>query len=136
VIAAASLPTLVTPRPALEQVLRNLVENAVKHHDRTAGTIEVSAADRGTEVEFAVADDGPGIPEGSREKVFQMFHRIQQDDRPGAGIGLALAKRIVELHGGRIWIEPRAGRGTTVRFTWPRAAGAPEEEHGPRSDRG
>lgn len=112
-----------THRGPLEQVMHNLIGNAVKHHDREDGHIEIAARDLGAFLEFRVADDGPGIPAESRERVFEMFQRLQT--RPGvegSGIGLALVKKIVEGQGGTVRLESREPRGTVFRFTWPKTA--------------
>lgn len=113
------LPTIDTARAPLEQVFRNLIGNAIKHHDRPAGRIHVSAARRDGVLEFSIADDGPGIAAKFHERVFGMFQKLESKDRvEGNGIGLALVQRIVEGRGGTIRLESE-GRGATFRFTWP-----------------
>jgi len=115
------MPVLETVRAPLEQVFRNLIGNAIKHHDRATGEISVSSRELGRFHEFSVADDGPGIPIESRDRVFQMFQKLKPSDQvQGSGIGLALVKRIVEHHGGQVVLEPGSGRGATFRFTWPK----------------
>jgi signal transduction histidine kinase len=115
------MPVLETPRAPLEQVFTNLINNAIKHHDRDAGKIDVSARDAGSVVEFTVADDGPGIPPEFHDRLFQMFQTLRSRDQvEGSGIGLALIKRIVERHGGRVALESGTGRGAKFRFTWPK----------------
>lgn len=105
----------------LETVLRNLVANAIKHHDREQGRIEIAAEEADIYCAFTVADDGPGIPVKAQERVFRMFQTLSAAERAGSGIGLALTKRLVETHGGRITLESRDGeRGSTFRFLWPR----------------
>jgi signal transduction histidine kinase len=112
-----------TPRTPLVQVLRNLVDNALKHHDRPHGTISIEAAEAAGGIRFTVADDGPGIPAAFRERVFQPFTTLKPRDRvEGSGMGLAIVKKLVESHGGRIEIEPGDGRGTRMTFVWPRSA--------------
>jgi PAS domain S-box-containing protein len=130
----ASLPRLLTRRAPLEQVLRNLVNNAIKHHPTRQGVIRVYAERRGEQALFAVEDDGAGIPPQFSEKVFQMFQTLKpRDEVEGSGMGLAIVKRLVELHGGRIWFHPgRDGRGTVFKFTWkapPASAAEPTHEH-------
>jgi len=122
VIAAdTDLPKLATARSPLEQVFRNLIGNAIQHHDRDEGRIAVSAVDRGGDFEFGVTDDGPGIPIEDHDRVFTMFHRVGSSERAeSTGIGLALVKRIVEIHGGRVWLDSPGKRGATFRFTWPK----------------
>jgi PAS domain S-box-containing protein len=114
-------PTIETLRGPLEQVLRNLIGNAVKHHDRDQGTITVSALDQGSFWELAVHDDGPGITEEDHARVFDTARL--PEERQGlevSGMGLPLVQRIVEGFGGEVRVDPRSGRGTTFRFTWPK----------------
>jgi PAS domain S-box-containing protein len=134
--ADESLPVLETWSAPLEQVLRNLINNAIKHHPTGRGVVRVSAESRDGDVVFAVEDDGAGIPEEFSEKVFQMFQTLKpRDDVEGSGMGLAIVKRLVEWQGGRVWFRPgRGGRGTVFKFTWKpvpgtaRARPAPHEQ--------
>src|SRR5690606_37045474 len=116
------LPVLSAPRTPLEQVLLNLLDNAVKHHDAERGLVEVIAEplpDEGA-VAITVRDDGPGIPPEFHARVFGMFKTLRPRDKvEGSGIGLALVKRIVNRYGGQVAIVSGAGRGAAVRFTWP-----------------
>jgi PAS domain S-box-containing protein len=113
----------VTVRTPLEAVLRNLIGNAVKHHHRGQGRIGIRAEDAGEFCVFTISDDGPGIPVAARERVFRMFQTLSPSGNAGSGIGLALSKRLVESHGGRIAIESAdGGCGTSVRVWWPRFA--------------
>jgi PAS domain S-box-containing protein len=123
---AADLPTLTTFRAPLEQVLRNLISNAVKHHPGPTGTITVSAEAQDDHCVFAVADDGAGIAEEYAERIYQMFQTLQpRDDVEGSGMGLAIVSRVVEWQGGRIWHEPAtaatgssSATGTVFKFAW------------------
>jgi signal transduction histidine kinase/CHASE3 domain sensor protein len=121
--AVGALPTLRTSRAPLTQVLQNLIANAIKHHDHPAsGHIWIEAAEQGVFTEFVVSDDGPGIPEQYRERVFGMFQTLKpRDEVEGSGMGLAIVKKLVERQRGTIWLtdSPR-GRGLAVHFTWPR----------------
>jgi signal transduction histidine kinase len=119
IVVNDDLPELETASSALEQVLRNLIVNAIEHHDRDAGTVRIAARRRGEQWELSVADDGPGIPREARDKVFEMLWSSSSGERRGTGMGLALVRRLVERVGGRVWIDPHEGRGTTIRFTWP-----------------
>ncbi len=120
-IEVGQLPVLIGQRPPLEQVLRNLIGNAIKHHDRPNGKVTVSAEDRGAMWEFAVGDDGPGIAPQYHEKVFEMFQTLQARDKvEGSGMGLALVKKIVENQGGTVKLESIPGQGATFRFSWPK----------------
>lgn len=115
------LPTITTFRGPLEQVFRNLIGNAIKHHPGPTGRITVSGERCDGHYRFAVADDGAGIPEEYRERIYQMFQTLQpRDEVEGSGMGLAIVSRVVEWQGGRIWHEPAAegGSGTVFRFEW------------------
>lgn len=120
---ADNMPTLLAPRVPLETVFRNLIDNAIKHHDRPDGKIEVSCREAGTMVEFSVSDDGPGIAPEYQEKVFQIFETIRTRDQvEGSGMGLALVRKTIELHGGTLTLTSTPDQGATFRFTWPKSA--------------
>jgi two-component system, sensor histidine kinase len=105
-------------RSRLLQVLSNLVGNAIKFTPE-AGRIELRAAADEHEALFEVSDSGPGIPAGDRERIFDRFWQARETAREGTGLGLFIAKGIVEAHGGRIWVESEPGAGSTFRFTIP-----------------
>lgn len=116
-----TMPTLQTNRTALNQVFTNLVSNAIKHHDRDDGQIQITAEDQGDQIEFAVIDDGPGIAPEYHNKVFTIFQTLKsRDELESTGIGLSLVKKIIESEGGSIHLESEVGQGTTFRFTWPK----------------
>jgi PAS domain S-box-containing protein len=111
----------VTNKAPLESVLRNLINNAIKHHDLPAGRITIAVADVGRYCVFTVTDDGPGIPLASQERVFRIFQTLATETRDHSGIGLALSKRLVEAHGGWIKLDSKTGvRGTAFHVWWPR----------------
>jgi PAS domain S-box-containing protein len=111
----------VTNKTPLESVLRNLINNAVKHHDLPNGAIAISVTDVGRYCVFTVKDDGPGIPPASQERVFRIFQILANEAGEHSGIGLALSKRLAEAHGGWIKLESTAGaRGTAFHVWWPR----------------
>jgi PAS domain S-box-containing protein len=117
------MPVLLTPRSLLEQVFMNLIGNAIKHHHRLDGRIEVTAQERGAFYEFVVSDDGPGIASQYHDRIFVIFQTLQARDQvEGTGVGLSLVKKIVEYQGGGITLESEEGQGATFRFTWPRRA--------------
>ena len=117
---APVLPTLHSHLAPLQQVLLNLIVNAVKHHDRPDGRVDVSAREDGAMVEFTVADDGPGVAPQFHERIFVMFQTLKPRDQvEGMGMGLALVKKTVENHGGRVWVESQGVGGARFRFTWP-----------------
>lgn len=116
------LPVLLTKKVPLEMVLRNLISNAIKHHDKQRGTIAVSARLVDDSYEFTIKDDGPGIPEAHHQRIFGMFQTLRpRDEIEGSGIGLALVKKTVESMGGEITVESDGQLGCTFRFTWPKA---------------
>lgn len=124
---AVTVPPFQATAVPLETALRNLVANAVKHHDRSAeGHVRVAAAAEDGWCTIEVADDGPGVPAAAQARVFQLFQTASAADRAGTGIGLALTKRLVEVHGGQITLvspwPPAAGttRGACFRIRWPR----------------
>ena len=120
-ITDASLPVLTTERVPLETVLRNLIGNAIKHHDRQDGCIQVSAKDMGDRIEFSVTDDGPGIPPGFHERIFELFQTLKPRDQvEGSGMGLAIVKKTVESMGGATRVDSAVGAGAAFRFTWPK----------------
>ena len=120
---AGQWPTLTTLAEPLDVVLRNLIENAVKHHDTKRGVIVLTANDEGPFVCFEVADDGPGIDPSYHAAIFQPFRTVSDEASPdNSGIGLALVKKTVEVAGGRIEVrsEPAIRRGTTFLVSWPK----------------
>jgi len=119
------LPTLFGGRTRLQQVFQNLISNAIKHLDKPVGRIRVACTDLGDAWQFSVADNGPGIEARHFERIFQLFQVLTpRDQKESTGVGLALVKKIVELHGGRVWLESRVGEGSTFFFTLPKM-GAP-----------
>jgi signal transduction histidine kinase len=116
-----NLPTLYTYTAPLETVLRNLVNNAIKHHDKPVGTVRISATERGDMLEFVVADDGPGIDPAFHDRIFQMFQTLRPRDQvEGSGMGLAVVDKIITSVGGNIHVDSTPGSGATFRFAWPR----------------
>ncbi|MGQ0698789.1 MAG: ATP-binding protein [Panacagrimonas sp.] len=122
----AELPTLQGDSQQLTQLFQNLIGNALKFHGEAAPHIAISSERVGNEWIVAVRDNGIGIPPEQAAEVFQIFRRLHsQEQYPGTGIGLAVCKRIVERHRGRIWAEPNAeGPGSTFRFSLPASGDA------------
>jgi len=128
---AQGLPPVTADATLLRQVFQNLLANAVKHADREGVRVEISAQRVGATWSFCVRDDGPGIAPDDRERIFEMFVRGRPVATPaaepsapagahaGAGIGLSICQRVVERHGGRIWVESVPGHGADFRFTLP-----------------
>lgn len=114
----------------IERALLNLLSNAQKY-GRAGGTITLSLEERDGEAVFGVADDGPGIPEAYQDRIFERFYRRETEAtarNQGSGLGLPIARAMVELHGGRIWVESGQGAGTTFWFTLPIASGELAED--------
>ncbi len=107
-------------RSRLYQVLYNLVENAIKYTDRHEGAVvEIACTLGDREHVFRVSDNGPGIPVDHQAKVFQIFYTLEPEEVSGTGIGLSIARKIIQSHGGRIWVESEPGEGATFCFTLP-----------------
>jgi len=125
----SSLESVQVRRVPLEQVLHNLVGNAIKHHDRPAGTVTVSVQDQAPWLRFSVIDDGPGVPEEYRETIFEMFKTLKpRDEVEGSGMGLAMVRKIVGRMGGRCGVDPVAERGSHFWFEWPPIGRPPRGE--------
>jgi signal transduction histidine kinase len=115
------LPVIVMASAQLEQVLRNLINNAIKHHDKQNGQVVLSAKRVGDFVEFVVRDDGPGILPQFHDKIFQLFQTLKRrDEVEGSGMGLALVKKLVEQQNSCITVHSQGnGTGAEFRFQWP-----------------
>jgi signal transduction histidine kinase len=109
-----------TAKTPLQTSLRNLISNALKHHDKKEGHIDISVKTEGSYCVFTVKDDGPGIPKSAQERVFKLFQTLSKTNA-SSGLGLAVSKRMVEAHGGFIELESNSEvRGTTFRVWWPK----------------
>jgi signal transduction histidine kinase len=115
-----ALPMVLADRSQMILLMDNLISNAIKFRDVAAPQVHISAHGDGWEWVFSVHDNGIGIDQEYQDRLFQMFQRLHtRDEYPGTGMGLAIAKRIVERHGGRIWFESVPGEGTTFLFSIP-----------------
>lgn len=115
------LPPVNGDREQLIRVFQNLIGNAIKFRGKPVPVVEVSCKDSDGEFIFKVTDNGIGIDSQYREKVFEIFQRLHTpDEYPGTGVGLSICRKIIENHGGRIWVESSAGNGTTVGFSIPK----------------
>lgn len=127
----SSLKNLYTNRTVLEQIMLNLISNAVKHGDSSVVTIQIGMAEDENYYYFTVSDDGPGIPAEFQEQVFEIFRSFAAPGAAGEkshGIGLATVKKLVELSGGEISLQSTAGKGATFRFTLGKSEPAPYTE--------
>jgi len=113
------MPMLRARRLLLQQVLMNLIENAVDHHPTKTGTVKVSVKDKGDRYKFAIADDGRGIDPRFYDRIYIIFQTLQaRDIHESRGVGLAMVKKIVEMEGGKVHVESTVGKGSTFYFTW------------------
>ena len=119
-ITCDELPTVAGDKPQLVQLLQNLISNAIKFHDEPPPKIHISAKQKDGHWVVSIRDHGIGVAPKYHDRIFEFFRRIHSRDRfPGTGIGLAICKRVVERHGGRIWVESTLGEGSTFFFTLP-----------------
>ncbi len=118
-VTSDPLPTVVAENVMLERVFQTLVGNSIAYRDEAALKIHISAVRTFDRWLFSVRDNGIGIDPSDAEWVFGMFNRRHGNEIPGTGMGLALCKKMIERHGGRIWVESRTGRGAAFRFTIP-----------------
>jgi PAS domain S-box-containing protein len=119
-IELGDLPAVVADPTVLVQVFQNLIGNALKYARSEALRIRVSAAEESEEWVFSVEDNGPGIAAIHHEAIFRPFQRLHGSEYPGAGVGLAICKKVVERIGGRIWVESELGRGARFQFSIPK----------------
>lgn len=114
------LPQVQSDFAQLGQVFQNLIGNSIKYRGDQAPRIHISAEESEDEWIFSFRDNGMGIDPRYHEQIFGIFKRLHGREYPGTGIGLALCKKIVERHGGRIWVESEQGKGATFKFTLPK----------------
>jgi light-regulated signal transduction histidine kinase (bacteriophytochrome) len=118
------LPTLEADELQLSQLFQNLIGNALKFRSASVPRISIFSKEKETEWEFGVQDNGIGIEAQYFERIFMVFQQLHnKGEYPGTGIGLAICKKVVERHGGRIWVESQPGQGTTFYFTLPKKQG-------------
>jgi light-regulated signal transduction histidine kinase (bacteriophytochrome) len=125
-IAIGTLPPVTGSPGQLRQLFLNLITNAIKFTGDRAPAVRIAAERVGEEVVFEIADNGIGIDVVDGERIFDIFQRLHsRTEYPGTGIGLAICRRVVEQHGGRIWVESAPGHGATFKFTLPAAEVSP-----------
>jgi PAS domain S-box-containing protein len=113
-----TLPTIMAEPIRIEQVFQNLLSNAIKYMDKPQGEIRIACSSEDKQWTFRITDNGPGIELRHFERIFQLFQTLAPRDRvEGTGVGLSLVKKIVEMYGGKIWLESKVGEGSTFFFT-------------------
>jgi signal transduction histidine kinase len=117
---SVELPRVAVDAHRINQVVSNLVGNAIKFTPE-GGEIRVSARQQGNQVVVSIADTGPGIPSEHLIKIFDWFWQAEKTKQTGSGLGLCIAKGIVQAHGGKIWAESELGKGSLFSFTIPLA---------------
>ncbi len=123
IVVEDELPTVTAEPTRLQQVFQNLLSNAIKYLDKPQGVIRIGCRVDDGMWRFSVSDNGPGIEARHHEKIFHLFQTLAPRDRiESTGVGLALVKKIVELYGGRIWLDSVPGQGSTFYFTFPKDA--------------
>jgi light-regulated signal transduction histidine kinase (bacteriophytochrome) len=123
VVTCDNLPVVMAHAVQLQQVFQNLIGNAVKFCGTEPPVVQIAAQRKETEWVFSVTDNGIDIAPENAEVIFAIFHRLHsRTEYAGNGIGLAICKKIVDQHGGRIWLEPHTAPGATFKFTWPAIA--------------
>ena len=115
------LPAVYADETQVIRLLQNLIANSIKYRGEDVPAIHLSAQQAGDEWIFSVQDNGIGIDMRYADHIFSVFKRLHGREYPGTGIGLAICKRIVERHGGRIWVESKPAKGSTFHFTLPQA---------------
>jgi two-component system, LuxR family, sensor kinase FixL len=121
ITVVGQLPVITSEPARIQQVFQHLLSNSVRFMDKPEGFVKVACVEENGFWKFSVADNGPGIPEQHFEKVFRLFQTLQAKDQfESTGVGLTLAKKIVELYAGRIWLTSTVGQGSTFFFTLPK----------------
>jgi light-regulated signal transduction histidine kinase (bacteriophytochrome) len=131
VVTHDPLPAILGDETHIEQLIQNLIGNAVKYRRQDVPRIHIGAQERGKEWLFSVSDNGQGISRQYQTLIFELFKRLHSQRHSGTGIGLATCKKLVERYGGRIWVESEVGKGSTFFFTLPVTAEFHQSGSGP-----
>lgn len=116
-----TLPVIMAERSSIQQIFQNLINNAIKYTDKPRPEIKIRAENDRAFWKICVSDNGPGIEEKDHEKIFQMFSVLQPRDKiEASGVGLAVVKKIVEMYGGKLWVDSKVGKGSRFYFTIPK----------------
>ena len=117
----SKLPVLMCKKTHIRQVFHHLLSNAVKHMDKEKGQIKVGCLENEGFWKFSITDNGPGIDKKYYKKIFKIFQTLaSSDETESTGIGLSIAKKIISINAGRIWVESEVGKGSTFFFTLPK----------------
>ena len=128
VITHDPLPMVIADESQMAQLFQNLIDNAIKFHDEASPRVHISAKQKEKDWVFSVRDNGIGIDPQYYQRIFMLFQSLHnREEYPGTGMGLAICKRIVERHGGRIWVKSELGKGSTFYFTIPKRGGEKHE---------
>ena len=118
IIVNGAMPTILTENTQMIQLFQNFISNAIKFKGAIDPEVIISAEENPTHWVFKIKDNGLGIEKEYFERIFVIFQRLNnRTEYPGTGIGLAICKKIVERHGGQIWVESKLGKGTTFSFS-------------------
>jgi light-regulated signal transduction histidine kinase (bacteriophytochrome) len=123
-ITYGAMPTVLGDRNQLYRVFQNLILNAIKYRSDAPPRLHISAEIKGSDYVFSVRDNGIGIDPQYKERIFIIFQRLQGREVPGIGLGLSIVQKIIERHGGHIWVESEPGKGATFYFSIPNKGGA------------
>jgi light-regulated signal transduction histidine kinase (bacteriophytochrome) len=118
-ITHGRLPLIIGDEGQIVQALQNLIGNAIKFHGNQPPQVDISAEKKADEWVFSVKDNGIGIDPQFFDRIFVVFQRLHRGEYSGTGIGLAVVKKIVQRHGGRVWLESQPGKGSTFYFSIP-----------------
>lgn len=116
-INVQQLPTVLGQKQQFRELFYHLIHNAIYHNNSKKPVVNITVQRNDMEYLFVVSDNGPGIVSDYFDKVFLIFHKLDKNGKTGTGIGLAMCKKIIELHGGSIWINSVEGEGTSIEFT-------------------
>jgi light-regulated signal transduction histidine kinase (bacteriophytochrome) len=117
-----SLPKVFGNDFRFKQLFQNLIQNAIKYNDKEKGIVEIGSVEKENEIEFYIKDNGVGIKEQYQNKIFEIFSKLENNDQ-SSGIGLSIVKKIIDLYGGKIWLESQEKVGSTFYFTLPKQNG-------------
>lgn len=121
IVIEKTLPVIYGDRIRVIQIFQNLISNAIKYMDKPEGLVTIRCEDKKRHWLFSIADNGPGIEQRHYDRIFKIFQTLRpQDEMESTGIGLTLVKKIIETHGGKIWVESEIGQGSTFYFTLPK----------------